>query len=280
MIRAKLLLMGYFLLTAMVHADLTDFKVIDAAHKAYDAKEYTKSVGLYNSLEKKSAQKSYDVGNAYYKSKNYDAAIKSYKEAKGVNKAMRLHNIGNAYFQKKDLDMAIKSYEESLKIQEDEETRFNLELTKKMKKQQEKQKKDQEKKKDQDKKDNKDQKKDDQKKDDQKKKNQQKKDKKNDQKKKDKQKKDKEGKNKKENDKKEGDKKKSDSNKEKKPKDKKGDKSSNIPKEQKKISKEEKLKHKELRRLLKQMKQKGTPTMMYRMGNDKKEKRSGGANPW
>ena len=86
-----------------VQAGMTDFKTIDAAHKAYEAKEYTKSAALYNSLEKKTAEKTYDAGNAYYKSKNYDAAIKSYKKAKGVDKTMRLHNMGNAYFQKKIL---------------------------------------------------------------------------------------------------------------------------------------------------------------------------------
>jgi len=35
-----------------------------------------------------------------------------------------------------------------------------------------------------------------------------------------------------------------------------------------------------LKRLLKKMQQKGTPTMMYQMSNDKKSKRSDGANPW
>ena len=46
------------------------------------------------------------------------------------------------------------------------------------------------------------------------------------------------------------------------------------------MSKEEKIKQQELKRLLKKMKQKGTPTMMYQMGDDKKSKRSDGANPW
>jgi len=82
MIRVIVFFMVYFSLGILANAGLTDFKTIDAAHKAYEAKEYTKSAALYNSLEKKTAQKSYDVGNAYYKSKNYDAAIKSYKEAK------------------------------------------------------------------------------------------------------------------------------------------------------------------------------------------------------
>ena len=141
-------------LFTFLQAGLTDFKTIDAAHKAYEAKEYTKATALYKSLEKEVGEKAYDMGNAYYKSKNYDAAIKAYKKADGVDKATRLHNVGNSYFQKKDLDSAIKSYEESLSLKEDKETRFNLELAEKMKKEQEKQKKkeNKEKKKDQKKK--------------------------------------------------------------------------------------------------------------------------------
>jgi len=75
MIRVILLLLFSL---ANIQAGMTDFKTIDAAHKAYEAKEYTKSAALYNSLERKTAEKTYDTGNAYYKSKNYDAAIKSY----------------------------------------------------------------------------------------------------------------------------------------------------------------------------------------------------------
>jgi len=149
-------------LFTFLQAGLTDFKTIEAAKEAYEAKAYTKSAALLNALESKTPQKEYDIGNAYYKSKNYDAAIKSYRQADGVDKAMRLHNIGNAYFQKKDLESAIKSYEEALQIREDEETRFNLELAKKMKKEQEKkkqeQKKKEQKKKEQDKKEDQDKK--------------------------------------------------------------------------------------------------------------------------
>jgi len=136
MINIKHILFIFFSITVCnLHAGLTDFKTIDAAKEAYEAKEYTKSAALLNSIEQKSSQKEYDMGNAYYKSKNYDEAIKSYRKAEGVDRATRLHNIGNSYFQKKDLDSAIKSYEEALKIKEDKETRFNLELAKKMKKQ-------------------------------------------------------------------------------------------------------------------------------------------------
>ena len=124
--------MHYSLFT-FLNAGITDFKTIKEAETAYEAKAYTKSAALLNSLEGKSAELEYDIGNANYKSKNYDAAIKSYQKAKGVDKATRLHNVGNSYFQKKDLEKAIKSYEEALKIREDKDTRFNLELAKKKK---------------------------------------------------------------------------------------------------------------------------------------------------
>jgi len=127
----------HYSLFTFLNAGITDFKTIKEAETAYEAKAYTKSAALLNSLEGKSAEREYDLGNAYYKSKNYDAAIKSYQQAKGVDKATRLHNVGNSYFQKKYLEKAIKSYEEALKIREDKDTRFNLELAKKMKKKEE-----------------------------------------------------------------------------------------------------------------------------------------------
>ena len=46
------------------------------------------------------------------------------------------------------------------------------------------------------------------------------------------------------------------------------------------MSQKEKLKKQELKRLLKKMGKKGTPTMMYQMSNSKKTKRSQNAKPW
>jgi Ca-activated chloride channel family protein len=46
------------------------------------------------------------------------------------------------------------------------------------------------------------------------------------------------------------------------------------------MSKEEKLKEQELKRLLKKMGQKKMPVMMYQMGENKKTKRSEDAKPW
>ena len=276
------------LLIYPLFAGLTDFKTIEKANKAYEEKEYAKSASLLNSLDAKSPQKEYDIGNALYKDKKYDEAIEAYEKAEGVDEATRLHNIGNSLFQKKELDKAIEAYENALKLKEDEDTKFNLDLAKKQKQKEEEQKKKDQKDKDKkddkkkddkkndDKKDNKDQK--DQDKKDQEKKN--KDDKKQEEKQK-KDKKDKDGK-KKDEKKKEGDKDKNDSKKEKdkKPKDEKGDKESGKPQEPKKMSKEEKLKEQELKRLMKKMQKGKTPTMMYQMGEGKKGQRSEDAKPW
>jgi len=155
----------------LLHAGLTDFKTIKEANQAYEVKEYGKSAALLNTLETKSPQKQYDIGNALYKDKKYDEAIKAYEKAEGIDEAARLHNIGNTHFQKKDLGKAIESYEKALTLKEDEDTKFNLELAKKQKKQQEEQKKQEQKDKDKkdDKKNDKDQNKDDKKDQDQKK---------------------------------------------------------------------------------------------------------------
>ena len=107
-----LFIIHYSLFTCL-QAGITDFKTIEAAKQAYKAKEYGKSAALLNTLDKELPQKEYDIGNAYYKNKKYDEAIKMYEKAEGVDDAMRYHNIGNSYFQKKKWDKAIESYEKA-----------------------------------------------------------------------------------------------------------------------------------------------------------------------
>jgi len=262
----------YSLLT-FSQAGITDFKTIEKAQKAYESKKYMKSASLWGGIETKSPQKDYDIGNAYYKAKKYDAAIKSYEKAEGIDENRRLHNIGNSYFQKNNFDEAISNYEKALQVKEDKDTRFNLELAKKQKKKKEQKKK-------QDKPNQKEQKKNKKEKQDkEQKKNKNKKDDKK-QNKKDQKKKNKQDKQKKDKKKKDGKKDKSKSNKEQKTKDKKGEKDSDQAKQQKQMSKEEKLKAQELKRLLKKMRKGKTPTMIYQMGEGKKEERKGDINPW
>ena len=46
------------------------------------------------------------------------------------------------------------------------------------------------------------------------------------------------------------------------------------------MTKEDKLKEQELKRLMKKMQKGKTPTMMYQMGQGNKDKRDEGVNPW
>ena len=170
----------------LLSASLLDFRALDEAKEGYAEGNYSKAIASFERLEQKSDEVLYDEANSYYKLKDYKKAKELYsaiqKESLLFNK---WHNLGNCHAQLGELNEGIKAYEKALKIKEDKDTRFNLELLKKKKKEQEQKKKD-DKKKDQK---NKDKKKDDKKKDDKKqdkkdnKKNDQKNDKKDDQKK-------------------------------------------------------------------------------------------------
>ncbi len=154
----------------LLSASLLDFRELDQATKAVLEGNYTKAVEAYERVEKKSDEVIYDEANSYYKLKEYKKAKELYssiqKESLAFNK---WHNLGNTHAQLGEIDEGIKAYEEALKIKEDKDTRFNLELLKKKKKEQEKQKKDNKDKKKDDKKDDKNKKKDNKKEDEKKK---------------------------------------------------------------------------------------------------------------
>ena len=166
------------LLSFSLSASLLDFSYLGDAKKAYEAKEYTKAGELYSQVEGDEAK--FNQADALYREKKYKEAIEAYESISDPKlEAKKLHNIGNSYAQMKKIDKAIESYEKALNIADDEDTKFNLELLKKKKKEQEKKKqdknKDQKKKDDKEKdKDKKDQKQDDKNKSDQDKKDKQK----------------------------------------------------------------------------------------------------------
>ncbi len=145
---------------------LLDFKTLEKAKDAYGEGHYKESAAAYGSLDHQNDEVHYNLGNAYYKEKAYDKAIAEFKQVNTPElKPKALHNLGNSYAQSKKIDEAIAAYEEALKLSDDADTKYNLELLKKQKQQQKKQnKKDQKK---NDKKNNKDQKNKDQNKKDQ-----------------------------------------------------------------------------------------------------------------
>jgi len=137
------LLWSILLISIIAQASITDFKTIQSATDAYRAGDFNKSKKLFSKLDRDGASLYYNKANSDYKSGDIDSAIKEYKRSKGdgIDEHNRLHNLGNAYFKKKNYDYAIKAYEKSLKLAEDKDTRYNLELLKKMKKKQKQKKK-------------------------------------------------------------------------------------------------------------------------------------------
>jgi len=150
-------------------ADILDFMDLRDAKEAYEAGEYEKSAKLYGKYaqESKKGEAFFNAGNSLYKQKKYKEALKAYERATFLTeneddeslRAKNFSNMGNAYAKSQDLQKAVESYEKSLEIQEDKQTRENLQKVKELLKEQKKDSKDSDKKEDKKenkKKDNKD----------------------------------------------------------------------------------------------------------------------------
>ncbi|MCW8895248.1 VWA domain-containing protein, partial [Sulfurimonas sp.] len=123
-----------------VEAGILDFVELNKAKEAYEKGNYDESAKLYEKYAKESAngESYYNAANAYYKQKKYKEAIESYKKATFDTpeaRAKNYSNLGNAYVKEQgedSLQKAIESYEKSLEIQEDKDTRENLQEVKKL----------------------------------------------------------------------------------------------------------------------------------------------------
>ncbi len=126
-------------------AGVLDFMDLNEAKRAYEAGEYGKSTKLYDSYAKdtQNPEAYFNTGNSLYKEKKYKQAQASYEKAlfdDDLKKAQNLSNIGNSLAKQQQLEKAVESYEKSLEIQEDKQTRENLDKVKELIKEQEKQK--------------------------------------------------------------------------------------------------------------------------------------------
>ncbi len=167
-------------------------KFIRKGNGLFEGNEYENSEVEYRkALDKKinSYEAGFNLGDALYKQKKYDEALKQYQALTATEKDPKklgeiYHNIGNTLLMNRKIDESIEAYKESLRnFPNSKETKYNLEYAKKMKQKEEEKKKKQDQNKDQNKnQDKKDQNKDQDKKDqnkDQDKKDQDKKDQKN-----------------------------------------------------------------------------------------------------
>ncbi|HUH42654.1 MAG TPA: VWA domain-containing protein [Sulfurimonas sp.] len=130
-----------------IEAGVLDFLDLKKAKDSYESGNYEESAKLYAEHAKmsKNPQSYYNSANAYYKEKKYKEAIEAYKKATfedELQRAKNLSNLGNAYAKDGDLQKAIDSYKESLKIEDDIETKENLDAVEKFLKEQEQKKED------------------------------------------------------------------------------------------------------------------------------------------
>ena len=135
------------ILNLYLGASVLDFVDIKKAENAYKAKDYQSASKFYSKVDNDEAR--YNQADTLYRQKKYKEALEVYKSIKDEKlKFKKLHNMGNSYANLNKIDEAIKSYEDALKIEQDKDTKYNLELLKKRK-----DKEDKKKKKDKDKKD-------------------------------------------------------------------------------------------------------------------------------
>lgn len=114
------------------HAGVFDFYHLHQANKSYKDKQYKKAYEEFSKLSSDEAK--YNAANAAYKNKEYETAQKLYEDIHGFTgekEHERLHNLGNTYANEKEFTKAIGAYERALKIQDDKDTRYNLDLLKK-----------------------------------------------------------------------------------------------------------------------------------------------------
>ncbi len=147
------------MLSLFAYSGILDAYYVKKGESAYKSGNYKEALENFLKVEKPNDKLRYDIANSYYKLKKYSDSIREYQKISDKDlEFQKLHNLGNAYAKSKQIDAAIKAYEDALKIKEDKDTRYNLELLKKLKKQQKQKRNQKNNKKDKSKKDKKNQK--------------------------------------------------------------------------------------------------------------------------
>lgn len=115
---------------------------IISGNKSYESGNYEKAEAQYKSALSKdnnSVKADYNLGNSLYQQKKYDEARAHYdrvirnSEANNSDKHKAYHNIGKTYLDERNAERAVENLKEALKLNpEDDETRYNYALAKKM----------------------------------------------------------------------------------------------------------------------------------------------------
>lgn len=143
--RRKLILAGLLCLYFTAQPAYADF--IGTANKgteAYRAQDYKSALELYRTAEADnptSPELDYNIATVLHQEGGFEEAIKKYEQSLRTElvplEAAAHYNMGNTYYRMGDYQNAIKAYQEALELNPDDmDAKFNLELARKMLKEQ------------------------------------------------------------------------------------------------------------------------------------------------
>lgn len=116
-------------------------QLVSEANKDYVEGNFSSAEAKYRQAIGKDAKNvtaKYNLGNMYYESEKNEEAIRRYVQAAEVSetkyeKHKAFHNLGNAFMNQKNYAGAVDAYKNALRNNpQDDETRYNLALAKKM----------------------------------------------------------------------------------------------------------------------------------------------------
>jgi len=114
--------------------------LVKKGNEALKASDYKKAMEFYHQAEAQipeSPALDYNFGGALYLQENYEETLEKYQKALNTNdpnlEAKAQYNLGNTYYRMQDYQKAIESYQETLKTNPDDmDAKYNLELARKM----------------------------------------------------------------------------------------------------------------------------------------------------
>jgi len=141
----KILLLFLLVASTVAAEDYVD--LVDKGNKAYKNGQYKEALEQYHMAETdlpESPELDYNIAGALSQDGGYEESVDKYQKALNstdINLEEAAHyNLGNTYFRMQDYQKAIESYQKSLEINPDDiDAKYNLELARRMLKEQMKQ---------------------------------------------------------------------------------------------------------------------------------------------
>lgn len=108
-----------------------DYFTIKKADEYFQKGQYLKAAKEYLKIDSQKAL--LNAANSFYKAKNYQKAIQLYKQIIQKNLLFdKYYNMGNAYAYSGNFKKAIEMYKKALKIKNDKDARYNLQILEKL----------------------------------------------------------------------------------------------------------------------------------------------------